>query len=163
MKEKQDIKTFLILFIVLVVFYAVATSWAKWGYEKRMTALRSMNPEKVTLFKIYPRVIMAVGDSSTFNVSDPIISEFFQALWDVSSYSRTHDTIASTDHSWCLIVSTDRSAIQIDFHIPYGKGDIVAGEFDGYGSFQSRRLYQWYQKYSHRWLTPEGAPPAPKP
>ena len=32
-----------------------------------------------------------------------------------------------------------------------------------YGYFQSRKLYQWYQKYSHRWLEPEGSQPAPTP
>ncbi|GAK54525.1 hypothetical protein U14_05812 [Candidatus Moduliflexus flocculans] len=54
--------------------------------------------------------------------------------------------------------------IQIKFHIPYGQGHVVVGEFAGYqNAFQSRQLYQWYQTYSHRWLMPEGTPPASQP
>jgi hypothetical protein len=49
---------------------------------------------------------------------------------------------------------------EISFLIPSGKGDIVVGRLGNFsktghsydGDFQSRELFQWYQKYSHRWL-----------
>ncbi|MCP4313950.1 MAG: hypothetical protein GY790_22065 [Bacteroidetes bacterium] len=33
----------------------------------------------------------------------------------------------------------------------------------GSGYFQSRQLYHWYQKYSHRWLEPDESQPTPTP
>ena len=48
----------------------------------------------------------------------------------------------------------------LPFHIPSGSESIVAvglgkwkkGSSSHYGYIQSRLLFQWFQKYSHRWL-----------
>ncbi len=53
--------------------------------------------------------------------------------------------------------------MQMQLYIPSRQKDIVVGElgkFDegcviDYGSFQSRLLFQWYQKYKDRWLKPD--------
>ena len=162
---KKLFKNLLTVAIVLLLLYPITLLMKKQEEQQKTSIadLRSFDPQKVTSFKIYPRLTEPVGDSITFSISDPIVSDFFQALKDISSYSRNHDTVASWDHDWFLSISAENTMIQINFHIPYGRGNIVAGEFDGGGEFQSRQLYQWYQQYSHRWLTPEGSPPAPPP
>ncbi len=126
-------------------------------------SLTSIEPQKVSAFKIYPRVTRPVGTSKELNVSEPIIGDFFQSLTDLRSYYPSHDTVASRDHSWFLEFTYDERIIQIHFRIPSGKDDIVAGTIGKfrerkktiYGHFQSRELFQWYQNYKDRWLKPD--------
>jgi hypothetical protein len=116
----------------------------------------------VTVLRIYPRSGIPRGKSVIFRTPDPLIDEFFRSLSDIRIYWPSHDTVTSQDHSWFLEVSTGGDPIQISFYIPSGKGARVAGEFGNwnlrssvhYGDFQSQQLYDWYQKYSHRWLSP---------
>lgn len=164
MKEK------LIPILVLVIFATVVgiLVYSRKEDERTIDALMSMDPQQVTIFKIYPGVAYGpFGTPVVFNIPDPIIDEFFHALTDHNSYPISRDRIASQDHNWFLEIATEGvPATQISFLIPSGKGNIAVGrvgEFSekGYSydaTFQSKLLYQWYQKYSHRWLTPEGAP-----
>jgi hypothetical protein len=123
-----------------------------------------MDPQHVTTFRIYPRVAYGPFRTPvTFKAPDPIIDEFFHALTHRNSYPISRDRIASRDHNWFLEVATEGvPTIQISFLIPSGKGDIVVGRLGNFskrghsydGDFQSEFLFQWYQKYSHRWLDP---------
>ena len=160
---KKLFKNLLTVVIVLLLLYPITFLMKKQEEQQKTSIadLRSFDPQRVTSFRIYPRVIKPVGESITFNISESIISEFFQALKDISSYSPNHDT-AKKEENWYLEVTAEGDVFQIGFYIPYGKGNIAVGEFDGGGEFQSRQLYQWYQTYSHRWLTPEGTPPVPQ-
>ena len=138
-------------------------------YYRTVHILKANIPEKVTLM-IYPRGSSPVGRAVTFRSPDPIVTEFWSALTDIRRYWPNHD---SGVHAWFVEIWAKDGLIhiQINFHIPSHKGDIVAGQIGtfssismtNYGEFQSRQLYQWYQKYSHHWLTPEGTPPAPQP
>ncbi len=152
--EEKKVPTSIILLLILIF---VATSiYGKITFHRELKALTSINPRQITMFKIYPGVIKPVGRASEFTVSDPLIGNFFESLTDLHSYRYTHDTVASQGHSWFLEIATKNLTIQISFHIPSGKGDIVAGQLVGFGWFQSEKLFQWYQKYKDRWLKSGG-------
>jgi hypothetical protein len=122
-----------------------------------------MNISHIITFRMYAEVTRPVGNSIEFRSSDPIIKEFFQSLEDFHPYSPNHDRVVSRNHHWFLEVADENITIHISCYIPYREGDIVVGTLGKfserndtiYGHFQSEMLYQWYQKYSHRWLTPE--------
>lgn len=160
MKEKLGC-IILVLFVLIIIGIVGYLLRSESKYDTKINALTSMEPQLVTVFKIYPRVGVPFGTPVTFQAPDPIIDEFFHALSDRHSYPISRDRIASRDHNWFLEVATEGiPTIQISFLIPSGKGDIVVGrlgklsETGGsyYGDFQSRELFQWYQTYSHRWL-----------
>ena len=171
MKEKVKHTLFIILFIGIFFAARGVEMYQQWQYKKTLSSLRTLSPQEVTMFKIYPRVIIPVGKPVEFSGDDPIIGEFFQALTDLRTYHPSHDQVFSEDNSWFLEISTESTMIQIDFHIPSPHRNFVAGEFGRfgerrstfYGSFQSQNLFQWYQKYSHRWLKPEASRPTPTP
>ncbi len=161
--------------VVIVIFVASAGLLLFQGIQhyrsKKMLSvmvsqsdITSMNAQHITLFRIYPRIIRPVGEPVQFKAPDSIIQDFFQSLKDIQSSWASRDTVDSQDHSWFLEVAAGGDMIQIHFYIPSGKGDIVAGEFGKwgtnnsvhYGSFQSKLLFQWYQKYKDRWLKPDG-------
>jgi hypothetical protein len=157
MKDKLQI----ILVFLIFTLIAGTTVNRKIQYKRAIETLLSMDSQQVTIFRVYPRVnLKPSGTPAEFSVSDPIIDEFFQSLADIRSYPKSRDKIASFDHCWFLEVATDGTMIQIGFAIPYKKGDIVVGHIAKgnktnpafYGYFQSRVLFKWYQKHSHRWL-----------
>jgi hypothetical protein len=169
MEQKEDTtegigKTELSMLIGFLIFIVLIASWGwqKWQYRKAISTLTSISPEQVTMFRIYPRVIIPVDEYIKFKAPDPIVTDFFQALTDHRPYSYSHDRVWG-HQEWFFEVAAGEVFIQISFHIPYEKGEIVAGRLGkytknsmtSYGCFQSQQLYQWYQKYSHRWLTPE--------
>lgn len=141
---------------------------------KTMKIITSIEPQDVIMFKVYSPNDPSGKHPFNFTIPDPIIHDFFQSLKDQSLYFPTHDTVDSQDHTWFLDVGTKESLFQISFHIPSGKGRLVAGHveriYDGsmmnYSDFQSRKLFDWYQTYKDRWLTPAappGATAAPTP
>ena len=168
MKQKgnfiEGIRKFKIpLFIGLIFVVSIGSEiWQNRQYHKTIETLTSVSPEQITMFRIYPRVQIPVDTSIEFLPPDAIIRDFFQALTDHRPYSYSHDTVASRDHSWFLEVMAGEVFIQISFHIPSDNGNIVAGwlgkyhqnSMTSYGHFQSQQLFQWYQKYSQRWLNP---------
>ena len=166
MKKKFSIADSKWLFFVLLISifcYRNLHSYSK------LSALRGIHPDDITIFRIYPGVMIPVGKAIEFNPHDTMVTDFFQSLSNINPYwLRGRD-----NHSiWFLEVATKDVMIQISFYIP-GKNKILAGTLGKwgknnscavfYGDFQSHQLYQWYQTYSHRWLTPEGTPPAPQP
>jgi len=110
-------------------------------------------------------VIVPVGKAIEFDPHDAIVADFFRSLTNITPYWLPG---RDKQNSWFLEVETHDTMIQIRFYIP-GNNEILAGALGKwgkknsgavfYGDFQSRQLYQWYQTYSHRWLTPEGSPP----
>ena len=158
--------------IVLHIWGFLTDRRTKQGYEKVTRTLVSMSSKHIVTFRIYPRVGIPVGIPREFSVPDGMIEEFCQALGDIHSYQYDHDTVVSETHSWFLEFDTETERLQISFHIPSDRREIVVGELGEfnvggggphYGYFQSRQLYHWYQKYSHRWLVPDGSQPAPVP
>ncbi len=165
---KENLGVIVVVCIIIIVgFYFYGT---RKTYQKTINALTSIDSSQVIKLRIYPKVNRPFGIPITFKTPDTIIDEFFQSLTDVRPYPTSRDTV-SQNQSWFLEVVTKECMFQIAFYIPYQKGNIVVGgvgKFSPSGGnytteFQSRQLYQWYQTYSHRWLTPEGTPPAPQP
>ena len=149
-----------------LIFFAIFTFWyiqQKIQYRQSIEALQKLSSWHITKFRIYPKVINPVGYSVEFYHQDPIIDEFLQAFSNIYSYRPTHDRVESRVHNWFVEISTKDIQRGIHFRIPAEKGNIVAGNIDGLGWFQSQQLFQWYQKYSHRWLEPEKAQTAPAP
>ncbi len=140
-------------------------------YEEKINILTSTNSQNVVEFKIYPRVIAPAGTPLEFSVTDQIVDAFFQSLKDVHPYPTSRDTVTSWDYNWFLEVYAKGwdDMIQIKFHIPSRNGDVVVGTLGEFhktggshdGQFQSQKLYQWYQRYSPRWLEPEASQPSP--
>ena len=168
-KGMQAFKEPLLIVVILVVLIAL-WNWQRGQYRKAIGALTSITSGQVTMFRIYPRVVIPVNTYVEFTPPDPIITDFFQALKDHRRYSYSHDR-AWKDQQWFFEVDTREMSLQVSFHIPDDNDTIVAGRLGkftshstrSYGYFQSRQLYQWYKKYSHCWLEPEGSPPAPPP
>ncbi len=154
---------------LFIIILAITPFYDKIKFRRKIKNLTSIDSSQVTIFRIFPRVIRPVGASKEFQTSDRIITDFFKSLADLRPYRQSHDTVTSLDHSWFLEIVTRTHRVQIDFHIPSKKGELVAGKIGKwdknfatfYGGFQSRKLYQWYQKYSHRWLESEGSQPTP--
>jgi hypothetical protein len=163
--------------LVVVLFFAIIFAgrgisyYKKNQYKKAIQTLTSMQVENIAIFRVYPKVGRPVGEFVEFRDSIPIVDEFVKSLTDQrrADSSLIHDGVSSVEHCWFLEIATKSETLQINCYIPARREDIVVGEFlsfdDGrrnapYDSFQSRNLYQWYQKYRHRWLTPE-EPSAP--
>lgn len=162
-KKKSQKNNWPVIIILVILMMGAGTAvYQKVQYHRTIQAFTTIVPQQVSTFRIYPRVFKPVGTPIEFRNPDPMIDEFFHFLTDLRSYQPSHDTVTSRDHSWFLEVATEDSMIQISFHIPSHLDDTVAGLFGKYsntrygtyGSFQSQELFQWYQKYSHRWLNP---------
>ena len=168
---RELLKNLLLWGIILLLLYPVTFLFEehKEQHEDAITLrtqLQALEPREVSVLKIYPRISKPVNTPLAFRVPDPLIEDFFHALTDLSTYRYNHDTVKSNDYTWCLEVVTGNAVFLVEFHIPIGRGNIVAGKLGEYrtggsGDFQSRQLYKWYQKYSHRWLEPGESPPTP--
>lgn len=145
------------LFIAILLiggFYVVLSQ----PYRK----LKAINPEQVTSFKIYTRISKPAGSLVEFNMPNPLIEDFFHALQDFRFRLPGRHTVISFEHNWFLEVSTRGTIIQMICSIPSHKPNVVIARFGeysswiemDYGEFESKLLFQWYQKYSHLWLHP---------
>ncbi len=158
---KENLGPIIVLFIITIIGIGVYST--RKGYKKAIETLTSINAQHVTVFRIYPKVYRPFGEPVEFNTPDPIIDAFFQALTDLRSYPTSRDT-AYQEQTWFLEIATRDFMIQIAFYIPSQKGNIVVGEIGEFSKsggrydaeFQSRKLFQWYQKYKDRWLEPDG-------
>ncbi len=158
------------LAIVFVMLSQIGCQREK-RYNRTIRRLKSMKLQDVQVLKIYPRVTNPIRAAKMFTNQESLTDDFFQSMKDIDAYSPSHDRVASQDHSWFLEIIKKNETIQIQFRIPIEKGQIVAGRIGKYdqngaifyGWFQSQLLFQWYQKYSHRWLEPEASQPTPTP
>ena len=139
-----------LIFIVVFTIFTIASVQSYFHYRKDLKQFRTLCPEEIVVFKIYPRFMNPTGTPVEFRYPDAMLKDFFHALSDIKSYHPTHDNIESLAHCWFLQVETLKNTTQIEFRIPSGKGQIVTGRLNRLDWFQSRQLYQWYQTYSHR-------------
>ena len=160
MKQKEDSlwnKEIPLPFVILVITSVVGILIFYIVQERKgLNTLISMNPQQISSFKISYSGKLG-KESIVFFIPDTIIDDFFYALSDANSYSPSHDTVASNEHSWFMEISTKEDTIQLGCYIPSRKTGVVIGQpktwgDSGYSDFQSRNLYQWYQKYKDRWL-----------
>ena len=150
-------------------------------YQKRLLSrqldlLASVEVQDIVAFRIYSGISRPPNGSFVeFKNSELIVKEFLRSLADLKRYRRHRDDIDGLDNMWFMEIVVRGKMFQIDCYVPSHfssrQNDTVVGELgkffntrvDSDGYFQSRQLYQWYQKYSHRWLEPEGTQPAPTP
>lgn len=128
-------------------------------YSRVKPILTSISPEKVFSFKVIP----GVSESSTgketneFSQDAELMTEFFQALEDMQFAAPMHKEFVD---QWSIQIHTGTTTLNVECSIPADDPTVVVGFIDssaGYSYFQSRKLFQWYQTYSHRWLSPPGA------
>lgn len=166
MKEKL-LKLLLCLFPF--IFFAMIIGGIAFQHIQLYRTLKTLNaiqPQHISAFRIYPKVIHPVGSPVDFTGSVPIVEDFSHAISDFRHSSLGYHSVASDAHSWSMeIIIRGRHRLHISCYIPW-KGDFVFGEVTkisenntkwNYGAFKSRQLFQWYQKYSHRWLEPENS------
>jgi hypothetical protein len=131
--------------------------YQKVQYTRVKPLVKAISPEKVTSFQIVPDV----SESSTgeegkdFTQETELVTEFLQALEDIQFAAPLYQELLE---QWSVHIKTATTGVTIEFSIPADEPTLVVGLVDseaGYSYFQSRQLYYWYQKYSHRWLTPE--------
>jgi hypothetical protein len=157
-------KTIIISILLLAGTIAIGILFGPEGeYQRAFNKLIAVTPQQVIAIKVYPKTDRGFSKNPIiFNSPNPLINEFMDALANIRPYSPSHDR--SEDRQvWLLDLLTEEDVIQILFYIPYEREKNVVGvlrklsnsEITDYGSFQSRQLYDWYQTYSHRWLTPE--------
>jgi hypothetical protein len=162
---KESIRIGLVIMFLCVVL--VLSFSQKRADKQAMKTLKAINGQEVASFKIYPRMSVPEGEAIEFQRPDLIVQEFFPAIQDFCSYKPSHDTISSQDDSWFLEMTAENINMHINFYIPSGQKNFVVGvirrvnDTKTHSDFQSEALYRWYQKYSHRWLVPEGAQLAP--
>lgn len=149
----------LVAFILLaLVLYDIVIQRSQ--EDQVLEHLQSIDPQEVTAFNIYPRVIIPTGAPHVFQPPDPLIEAFFKALQDLHAYSYSHDTVDSPDQSGFIEIVTTQEVLQMHCHLPSGTDGIVAIEFgkwekgrsSHYGHVQSRWLVQWYDTYRMQWL-----------
>lgn len=155
MKENLGI----IIFLCILIGIGIFRYGTRRTYQKTIDTLASIDASHVTGFSIYPKTTRPSGIPVIVRPPDPMIGEFFQALTDVRRYPASRDTVAQ-EQAWFLEISTAEGLVQIACYVPFQKGNIVVGGVGkfttsggGYTTeFQSDSLYQWYQKYKHRWV-----------
>jgi len=139
-----------LLFLGIIVYRNVQ-------YHRTFMLLRQLDREHVKCVKIYPETAGPSHKYFELQSSAPIVSELLQsfagsrAIWLQSRFT--------VSDGFFLEIVTEERKIQGVFQIPAGRIYIV-GEFGTwrqssqtcYGEFRSKKLYQWYRKYSHRWL-----------
>lgn len=160
MKNK---KVFLVVCLICIVSVGVGKCVHQTVFVKKklLTILRSFNSQNIRSLKIYPGVVRPVGKAVEIFPPDPLIESFVLSFADTRSF----DSFANIDieHSFFLEILGEGVVIQVVCHIASQNDGRFLGGFvklQGrstwyYGGFQSELLFQWYQKYSHRWLTPE--------
>ena len=166
MNEKL-LKVLLGLFIVCFFAMIIGAFVFKWiQLHRTLKMLTTTEPQSITVFKMYPRVMNPVGPPVNFSGSDRMVGEFLQAISDFRYTFEGGSSVASADHMWTVKIAIRGGrgdAILIRYYIPSKGDDFVLGDVTkmsltnkevSYGAFYSRSLFQWYQKYSHLWLKP---------
>ena len=161
------INTCMILFFITIVYL-----WTNEGAkiedqsQIQVRALHEVTQENIRTFRVYHETRKS---SFSFSPSESLVKEFVLALKDMRSYSFNHDAVKTDlqgeSQEWGIeMYATGAGQLfSIYFYVPArSQKNIIVGKI-GTRYFQSELLYQWYQTYSHRWLTPEGSPPAPPP
>ncbi len=150
-------------FLLFLLFLGII-GYRNVQYYRTFLLLRQLDREHVKCVKIYPETASLPRKYFELQSSAPIVSELLQsfagsrAIWLQSRFT--------VSDSFSLEIVTEERKIQGVFQIPAGKTYIV-GEFGTwrqssqtfYGEFRSKKLYQWYRKYRHRWSEPEASHP----
>ena len=172
MKEK------LLIISVLLMFITVEGDkiYQKRLLSRQLDMLTSVEVQDIVAFRIYRGTSRPPSGSFVeLKSSELIVKEFLHSLTDLKRHRKHRDSIDDLDNIWFMEIVVRGKMFQIDCyvpsHFPSRQNDTVVGELgkffntrvDSDGYFQSRKLYQWYQKYSHRWLEPEGSQLTPVP
>jgi hypothetical protein len=152
-----------VLFIIVTVVSIII--WQTIQFYRTTHTLKSLSPLAIRELKIYPRVGSARGKPVIFSSPDTLIDQFLNALIDIRTYRGGSKGVMSFDHMWFIeLETTEGRVIQMPCHLPANGKKVVHGTVGRfyewgvvpYGDFQSQKMFQWYQQYSHRWLGEKG-------
>ena len=149
--------------IVLILIFSVFGVWLiqRVVFYQTLTTLKSISYKEVQVLKIYPNASMSIGTPIEFRNPDSIIKDFLRSIADIQKYWGGGYTVEK--HGIFIEIFTTNQKIQMNCSIPTHKRNTIVGWIDDNDQYESKLLFQWYQTYSHRWLTPEGSPSAPSP
>ncbi|MCP4398873.1 MAG: hypothetical protein GY801_16435 [bacterium] len=149
-------------FILVVIAIVASIVWQKIQFYRTIHILKSLSPGAIHELKIYPQAAKVGGYFVTIVAPDPLIEDFLLSLADARSYYGSPKGTLSPNHEWlAVLITVQGQVIQMRSHLPANRKNVVHGSFGRfhehgggthYGEFQSQNLYDWYQKYSHRWL-----------
>ncbi len=136
--------------------YFVVDSYHKRQYSKVVSIISSISSESVTSFKIVADMPDSFLDQKMeeFTQETAMMMGFFQAIEDMQFSAPKYKEFLA---QWKIEIHAGATLVTVECSIPADDPTLVIGLIDspvGYTYFQSRQLYQWYQTYSHRWLTP---------
>ncbi|GAK53391.1 hypothetical protein U14_04656 [Candidatus Moduliflexus flocculans] len=144
--------------------------WQVEGYQKVQYGrvkphLKSIVPQQVSSFTIGTKdsTLSERQANREFVTDKEMMTAFFQTIPDMRFAAPIYKEFLA---QWKTEIHIGTKIVTVECSIPADDPTLVISLIDspaGYTYFQSRQLYQWYQTYSHRWLTPEGTPPAPQP
>ncbi|MCP4398872.1 MAG: hypothetical protein GY801_16430 [bacterium] len=154
--KKEEILTLIGLAGILLFMLTIKGMdfWQTKQFNRRVQALTPLSLTSVQEVRIRPRTNQ-FGGGIPFAPADPLVAEFLKAVSDIRAYHGSPKGTLSRDHEWSIeIEMTDEHIIQMRCDLPANREEVAHGYFKEYhyGPFQSRGLYRWYQKYSHRWL-----------
>lgn len=143
--------------VILTTLLIIIDKKDKSNRQKVMENFFAVTQEQIIAFKIRPDSSSSYNDSKVvlFDSNERLVADFLQAITDSLSYQPKHDT---TSVQWGIQIKTKTTIITMWFYIPSAEPESVVGNIESKNSiarFQSQQLYDWYQKYRHRWLEPE--------
>jgi hypothetical protein len=159
--EKFKEKFFIFGFILIIAVTGLVL-WEKIQFYRTTRVLNSITSQRISELRVYPKVTLPGGTFIAFPPQELIVEEFLQSVKDIRLRSSGVGSVISDEHTWFLeIVMNQGDIIQMECSIFSEYPDIVIGNLGKfksgglpYGMFQSQKLLQWYQKYSHLWLEP---------
>ncbi len=166
-KYKRLRKDPLVILVFLTLFTVFGAGFVqRIQFYRTILALRAVERHHVTVFIIYPRSTRPVQGVTPVKFSSPdqIVDEFLKITEHFQAYWFSPGTLTSPDYDWYLEIITRNSIIKMWCSLEPDMSNIVLGEIGimtntgndrYYGRFQSKLLFQWYQKYSHFWLNPD--------
>jgi hypothetical protein len=153
MRQARKKKLLTIIAFGLFLIIVGGITWQQIQFYRTIKTLKSIDPHQIIIFRVYPKFGSPFGSPVEFKQPDPIIDNFFQSVTDLRSYWSNLSPVATDEHSWFLEIATEEiDVIQMSCSIPAKKNNTVIGELDSLALFQSQQLFEWYQKYSHKWL-----------
>ncbi|MCP4405089.1 MAG: hypothetical protein GY801_48285 [bacterium] len=163
----ESLVGFVVVVIILFLIFKEESPIERWPEVKKKN-LTSISVDKIVSFKIrlseiysdhYADAIEFVEEEET----DQLVVAFWEAIVDSQYYHPQHDVAIA---KWGIQIRTKITTLRIGCYISDMQPDVVVGRISSESKrwfFKSRKLYHWYQKYSRRWLEPEGAQPIPTP
>jgi hypothetical protein len=159
MEKHRKIKGILVLLLVGGLITVALIGLVR--FYRIVGDLKSITPQQIVTFKIYPRKVGVRGEHAEFLASESIVAEFLAAVKDLRLNKSRRDLSAADEHAWVVELTTEDGRI---FQIRCGLASfgVVVGFIDEIHHdpiwpypdhrFESKALLQWYHAHSQQWL-----------